>query len=217
MWEHGKNMTNLILYINNKTAETPLGNIGVDWFADDSSVDSFILSNGGVGVADGEPLPTEEELNRSAVQLSAIADVTIPKYFLGDYSDDILREIKNAGNQDKRYAFCASFDGPTASEPQLEVWDNDDMESYADPCLGNGAPSASWVKGICTTTSSPGTNWVGTPLAGLGASNILLLNDGNGALSVAGELYFNLKVVIPSGYVTPAIHTPTMVVVYTTN
>lgn len=210
-------MTDLILYINNKIADTPLGAIGTDWFDVDPTNDTLVWSNGGVGVTDGDDLPTEEELNRSAVQLDADDDVIVPKYFLSDYTNDILREIKNAGNQDKQYVFCASFDGATASEPQLEAWDDDNMNSYSDPSLGSGIPAGSWYKAVCTTTASPGIDWVGTPLAGLGASNIILLNDGNGALSVAGDLYFNFKVVIPSGYLTPAVHTPYLVITYTTN
>jgi len=91
------------------------------------------------------------------------------------------------------------------------------MNSYIDPCLGQGVASASWYKAICTTTSTPGADWTGISLAGLGASNVLLLNDGNGALTAAKNLYFNFKVVIPGGYLIPAVHTPMLVCTYTTN
>jgi hypothetical protein len=43
------------------------------------------------------------------------------------------------------------------------------------------------------------------------------LNNGNGALSIADILYFNFKIVIPGGYLTPALHTPIMSIIYATN
>lgn len=210
-------MTSLTLYINNTIQESPLGTSGADWIEVNPTYDSFIFTEGGPGVADGDDTPTDEELNRAAVQLSESVAVVVPEYLLLDVSENILKEIKNAGNQEKRYAFCCYFDGATASEPQLEAWDNASVNSYADPGLGNGVPASSWYKGICTTTDTPAADWVGTPLAGLGASNVLPLNDGNGALSGAGELYFNLKIVIPGGYVTPAVHTPIIMCTFTTN
>ena len=70
---------------------------------------------------------------------------------------------------------------------------------------------------ICTTTSTPASDWPGVSLAGSGASNILLLNDGNGALSGAGELYFNFKVIIPGGYLIPSSHNPIFAITFTTN
>ena len=210
-------MSNAILYINNTTTELPIGSTGTDWIAVQSGYDSFIFSNGGAGVADGDPIPTVEELNRAGVQLDADNPVIVPKYFLSDLSADLLLEIFNAGNQQKRYAFGISFDGATATEPQLEAWDNDSMDSYADPALGLGSPGSSWYRAICTTTSTPALNWTGTPLAGSGASNVVFLNDGNGALSGAGELYFNFKVIIPGGYLVPASHNPIFAITFTTN
>lgn len=213
-------MTELTLHINHSSSEQPLNTSGVDWTEIDENNDYLIFSEGsapGQGVSDGDSIPTEAELNRYATELSEDGDVVVSKYFLADYSANELKEIFNAGNQQKRYAFCASFDGATASEPQLEAWDNQDLDTHVDPSLGSGVPSASWYKGICTTTSTPGADWSGTPLAGSGASNIILLNDGNGALTIAKDLYFNFKVVIPAGYITPALHTPVLVITYTTN
>lgn len=210
-------MTDMILYINNSLIESEIGMSGVEWIAVDPQYDTFIFSNGGSGVVDGDDTPTDIELNRSAVQLSESSSVIVPKYFLLDYSADLLREIKLAGNQAKRFAFCCSFDGATATEPQLEAWDNSDMNTYIDAGLGNGSPSASWYKGICTTTDTPDPNWTGINLAGSDFSNVILLNDGVGGLNTADDLYFNFKIVIPAGYLTPAIHTPVLVVTYTTN
>ena len=204
-------MTTLTLYINNNTEGSPT------WVDVDLYNDEFIFTAGGSGVADGEDIPTEGELNRAAVQLSETVEVVVSKYLLSDYSADLLKEIKTAGNQNTRYAFKCTFDGATATEPQLEAWDNIDMSSYVDPSLGSGTPSNSWYKAVCTTTSSPGSDWTGTPLAGSGASNIVLLNDGNGAIVAAGDLYFNFKIIIPAGYVIPAQHIPIILITYTTN
>jgi hypothetical protein len=210
-------MTNLILKINNTITDSV---IGIGWIDVDPINDSLIFSTGspaGQGVSDGDALPSEALLNRYAVQLSNISPVTVPKYFLADNSVSLLKEIKLAGNQNKQYVFGCSFDGPTATEPQLEAWDNEDMDSYADPSLGAGVPSVSWYKAIATSTVLPGANWTGVSLAGNGASNIVLLNEGNGALTVADDLYFNFKIVIPAGYLTPAVHTPMLAIIYTTN
>ena len=87
-----------------------------------------------------------------------------------------------------------SFDGATASEPVLECWDDDDLDSYDYTCLGAGTASSSWVKAVCTTTSSPGADWTGTTMAGSGSGYYLELNDGNGALTEATDLYWQMKI-----------------------
>ena len=205
------------LYINNLINELAYGVSGSDWVIVDADADYFIFSSGSVIVADGETIPDETELNRAAVQLDADNPVNVSKYFLADDTDNKLKEVINAGNQNKQYAFCCVFDEATASEPQLEAWNNSDMDSYNSVELGSGVPASSWYKAITTNTGSPGEDWTDISLAGSGASNVLLLNDGSGALSVAGELYFNFKIVIPGGYLTPALHSPILVVTYTTN
>ena len=211
-------MTDLILHINNSLTDSPMP--AGTWIAVDPNADSFIFSQGsavGAGVSDGDAIPSEALLNRYAVLLDAINEVNVPKYFLADASVNLLKELKLAGNQNKRYALAAAFDGATATEPQLEAWDNSLMDSYINPALGAGTPAASWYLAISTNLALPGASWVGVPLAGNGASNILLLNNGNGALSVATTLYFNFKIRIPGGYLVPAVHTPTLAIVYTTN
>jgi hypothetical protein len=210
-------MTDLILKINNTVTDSV---VGVGWIDVDNINDGFIFSTGsaaGQGVSDGDPIPSEALLNRYAVQLSAISAVTVPKYFLADNSTNLLKEIKLAGNQNKRYVFACAFDGATATEPVLEAWDNDSMNSYSDPSLGAGVPNVSWYKAVATTSALPGVNWTGVSLAGNGSSNIVLLNEGNGALTGAANLYFNFKIVIPAGYLTPAVHTPILSIVYTSN
>jgi hypothetical protein len=210
-------MTDLLLHINRSLTDSPLGTSGIEWVEVDASYDSFIFSNGGFGVTDGAVIPAEDVLNRNAVQLDSVNAVIVPKYFLADNSAGILKEVKLAGNQQKRYVFACAFDGATASEPQLEAWDNATMDTYQDPALGTGLPNSSWYKAICTTTTAPGADWIGTSLAGNGASNIVYLNDGNGVLTIATTLYFQFKVIIPGGFITPSIHTPILAVVYATN
>ena len=205
------------LYVNNIADELAYDISGSDWIVVDPNADYFIFSTGSVAVADGVAIPSETELNRAAVQLDADNPVNVAKYFLADDTDNKLKEVINAGNQDKQYAFACVFDAATASEPALEAWNNNDADSYNAVELGSGTPANSWYKATCTNEGTPGADWIGTPLAGSGASNILLLNNGDGALSVAGELYFNFKIVIPGGYLTPALHSPVLAVTYTEN
>lgn len=208
-------MTNLNLYINHSTNDLPFGS--TTFILDDPAYDFLLFSQGSApsgGVSDGDALPSEALLNRYAVQLDAVNPVNVPKYFLADSSSGILRDIWLAGNQNKRYVFDAHFDGVTASEPQLEAWDDIGMSSALIPALGAGSPSLSWYRAVSTKNGLPGANWVGSTLAG--ATNVLLLNAGAGALTIATHLYFNFKIVIPGGYVTPGLHTPILVITYAT-
>lgn len=179
--------------------------------------DTLIFSAGSATVIDGAAIPNQIELNKAATILSPISATVVAHYFLADLLNNLLKEIHLAGNADKRYAFCASFDDATASEPQLEAWDDISLATYILGCLGANIPAASWYKAICTTTLTPGPTWIGTPLAGSGVSNSVLLNDGNGALTAAKDLYFNFHVKIPAAYGTPGQYLPVLVITYTTN
>ena len=209
--------TEMKLYINNISDEIELGGVGADWTEVDAAADYFVFSAGSADVADGEAIPSDTDLNRAAVQLDAANPVNVSKCFLADVSANLLEEVINAGNQNKQYAFCVSLDGATASEPQLESWDNSDMDSSGGVELGGGTPANSWYKAICTNEGAPSADWTGTPLAGSGTSNVVNLNMSDGALAAAGDLYFNLKIVIPGGYLTPGLSTPIIVITYTTN
>jgi hypothetical protein len=153
--------------------------------------------------------PTADELNAAAEIIDPLLAVTVAKCLLMDYSHNVggsyyTHLVKGMG-ENKRYAYCFSFDGATATEPQLEAWDTSSHSTSAKHVLGAGTPANSMMKGVCTTVALPGAGWVGTALAG--ASNVLLLNAGNGALVGAGNLYANLKIVIPGAYSTPAAET----------
>lgn len=209
-------MSNLILRINNSSTDSSYASAPSNFIsvADD---DSFIISDGSDSVKNNAAIPTDEQLNLAAPLISATLPVIVGKYFLADVSAGLLKEIYLAGNQNKQYVFCCSFDGATSSEPVLEAWDNDDMDTYTSVCLGTGTPNQSWYKAVCTTTSTPGADWTGTPLAGNGSSNIVQLNNGSGALSGASDLYFNFKVIIPAALSTEGLETPVLCITFTSN
>jgi len=209
--------TALKIYLNCDTVDQPQGSTAVDWVEMNTTLDKLVFSQGLAGViADGLPWD-EAKLNQAAVLLTG-SEIVVPKYFLASNATGLLDEIHLAGAQDKQYVFCFEFDGATASEPVLEVWDDSGLDSVLLEVLGAGTPTNSWYRGICTTTSSPGlAAWVGTKLAGSTASHYLLLNDSGGALGGAGDLYMQFKVVIPAIASYSGTASPVMVVKYTTN
>ena len=209
-------MTNLLLRINKTLVDSTFIAAPANYVTLGSG-DSLIFSAGSSAVIDQADIPEQAELNAAATLLDPLLETIVAHYFLADSSEDKLEEIKLAGNSDKRYVFCASFDGPTASEPQLEAWDNGNLNSYALSCLGSGTPNLSWYKAKCTTAVTPGALWVGTPLAGSGSANAVLLNAAAGALLVATDLYFNLHVKIPAGVTTPGQYLPILLITFTTN
>lgn len=166
--------------------------------------------------------PTPAELNAAASVIDDGADVTVALCLWMDYSHDrggsyYTHKILGMG-ENKRYSFCFSFDDATASEPQLEAWDTSSHSSSDKHVLGAGTPANSFIKAICTTDSLPGAAWVGAALAG--ASNVVLLNAGNGALTTPGsglnnDLYANIKIVIPTAYATPGAETFCLTIRYT--
>jgi hypothetical protein len=208
--------TNILVRINNSLTDSSYAVAPSNYVTLDTANDYFIFSQGSSVVADGQTIPSQDDLNRAGVVVSAISATIVPKYILADISVALLKEIKLAGNNVNRYVFCASFDGATASEPILEAWDDNNMATYLFTCLGARTPNNSWFKAICTTHAAPSVGWAGTPLAGAGASNSVLLNGGLGALAVATDLYFNLKIIVPAGSVA-AFYIPKLVITYTTN
>jgi len=161
--------------------------------------------------------PTADELNAAAEVIDPSLAVTVTKCLLMDYSHDIggsyyTHLVKGMG-ENKKFVYCFSFDGATATEPQLETWDSSAHSTCVKNVLGIGVPANSMIRGVCTTTTLPGTGWAGASLAG--ASNVLLLNDGLGAILTATDLYANLKIVIPAAFSTPAAETFVICVRYT--
>lgn len=209
-------MTNLLFRVNVNAADASYV-AQPSYYVTVANDDTLIFSAGSAQVIDGATIPSQTDLNRAATLLSPTLATIVAHYFLADVSDVLLKEIHNAGNADKQYVFCCSFDGATASEPQLEAWDTTDINTYNLLCLGAGVPASSWYKAKCTTVVSPGATWTGTPLAGSGASNVILLNAGGGALTVAKDLYFNLHINIPAAVTTPGAYLPVLLVTYCTN
>jgi len=169
--------------------------------------DYFIFSQGSVNVADGQSIPTEEELNQALLIIPNSGSIIIPKIFIADISAGIIKEIK-LQSANARYVFCVSFDAQTGTEPVFEVWDASG-NTYTSQILGLGTPNNSYVRGVLTNLGLPGVNWLGTPLAGDLSANHLLLNNGLGRLLVATDLYFNLKASINSTFNTQ-LETPKM-------
>lgn len=206
--------TNAKVVINCGTSDSAYPT--VDWIEMALASDSLIFSNGSDVVADGQPIPSDISLNQAGVVISTV-DIIVPHYFLADIGDNLLREIHNAGNQNKRYVFGFNFDGPTASEPVLELWDDAAMTTVNLGSLGAGNPTSSWWRGVVTTSGLPGNDWVGLQLAGASDTHFLQLNNGNGALSGAATLYCNLKVIVPAYYTGAGADKPVFAVKYTTN
>ncbi len=161
--------------------------------------------------------PTADELNAAAEIIDPSNAVTVAKCLLMDYSHSVggsyYTHLIIGMSLNKRYVYCFRFSAATATEPQLEAWDTSAHSTCVKHVLGAGTPANSMMKGVCTTTTLPGVDWAGTALAG--ASNVLLLNDGSGALSGAGHLYANLKIKIPAAYATPAAETFVLTCRYT--
>jgi len=202
--------------VNCDTVDSPLGTTGVNWVQMDLDVDYLILlTNGSASVADGQILPTTSQLNQAGLVLTG-AEQTCSKYFLADSSANLLKQIDNMGASNKRYVMAFDFDVLTASEPVLEVWDDNSLLSIDSICLGGGTPSSSWICGITTTDAAPGVGWVGSRLAGDTSGHYLSLNAGNGPLTAPKALYAQLKVIVPSTETNGGSEQPLLIVKYTT-
>jgi hypothetical protein len=206
----------LKIYANVGASDIAREDSGADFLELNLTNDKIIMSAGSVYVADLEPIPTTEQLNSAAIPILS-TDNECPYFFVADASENELRQIFNAGNQNKRYVFCAAFDAATASEPILELWDDSTLQTIQDYCLGEGVANDSFFRGITTTSALPGAGWTGKRLAGSSDNHFLFLNDGSGALSVAQDCYFNIRVTIPANFTVASSETPVWVIRYTSN
>jgi hypothetical protein len=201
---------NMIFAVNYVDAAVTYGTTPADYIPVDFTNDYLIWTNGNAVVGDlMTHQPISSELIAASPIIDAINPVTVAKCLLMDYSHNIggsyyTHLVKGMG-ENKQYVFCFNFDGATATEPQLEAWDDDSHTTIATNVLGAGVALNSMVKAVCTTYNPPGASWVGAPITG--SSNVLLLNAGNGALLGASDLYANIKIVIPANYSTPAAET----------
>ena len=193
----------LKIYVNVDTDDLTYGTSGVDWFEFSEGNDQVIFTNGNTEVADGADIPSQAELISAGVILTGV-EIIMDTYLLQDTSANELKDIPNMGNVNKSYVIAFDFDTLTASEPHFEVYDDTNLNTADGAMLGSGTPSSSFIRGITTTSSPPGANWVSGAIrmAGSSDSNFLYLNDQNGFLTVATTLYANLCVVIPASRTT---------------
>ena len=197
----------------------------------DLNADRLIWSDGSTRVTDGSGSPTNTQLNEAA-PLITTTDYEIPKLFLDDVSANgglgrltLIGRAGSVGVGSGRYVLCFRFDKDTATEPQLEAWDNSSHSSYNSLVLGSGLPASSWFSAITTTNMAPYSVWraggSGTKLAGSGlttGTGRLLLNDGNGCIAASGgNLYCNLAVVVPANYPAAVSESGVLTVRYTYN
>lgn len=216
-------MTNVEFYINVGDADIAYGETGADYLLVDLINDYLIWTAGDNTVKDGMTTePSETQLTNASPIISATVPVQVLKCLLMDYSGigvNCLREVIGMGEDNKRYSFLFHFDGATATEPQLEAWDDDTMLTITNKVLGGAEespienPEDSMLLGVCSTTDPVGEDW-GAPLAGDGETYVLPLNQGDGALTEAKDLYANLKIVIPANFAYPAIETFSLVIRY---
>lgn len=215
-------MADLTIYANTGDLDSAYGESGTEYTEINLTNDYILFSSGSDVVKDGESLPSTSEINKAGIIITD-SDQVLDKYFLADYSANELKEISLAGDNDSQYVLAFSFDGATTSEPVLEVWDDSDMDSTDLYVLGEGTPADSWIWGITTTTSTPGSNWLGTSpsvgskLAGASSGYYLDLNDGNGALTEATVLYCQLKIIVPANFSHSGLEQPKFVVKFTSN
>ncbi|SDU38137.1 hypothetical protein [Desulfobacula phenolica] len=133
------------------------------------------------------------------------------KTFIKDNSESIFDQVPLAGTTaggqsggNKRYVFAIYFDGATAGIPYLEAWDSSAHATADNNFLGGGTPANSSIRAITTTNAVPGSDtWAGTPLAGTDSR----IELDTAALTVAKNLYFNIKQLVTNGTHTPGSST----------
>lgn len=208
----------LITHVNVDSQDQPLNTSGIDWQEISEGNDQFIFTAGNTEVEDGADIPTQSELISAGVELTG-SQIIVSSYLLEDTSDVLLKSIDGMGNLDKQYVLAFDFDAGTASEPVFEVYDDTDLNTASGTILGGGTASSSFVRGVTTTSGSPGANWIttGTRMAGSTDGNFLFLNDQNGFLTGATTLYANLAIVIPASQETGFSANPVFVVKWLSN
>ena len=206
--------TTLGIWVNTSNTDSPFTGVA-PWYQVASN-DYLIFSAGSSVVINGAAIPTQTQLNQAGVVLTG-SQQNVPYYFLADVNSNLLRQIPLMGNVNAQYVMAFVFSGATASEPILELWDDATYLTANGTTLGAGTASQSWWRGITTTSGASGSNWSGSTLAGASSSHYLLLNNGSGALTVATNLYCNLKIVVPASATTGTSATPVFVSKFASN
>jgi hypothetical protein len=212
--------TEATIYINHSETDSPLETSGIDWVeVNNLEGDRLLINNGSDVIEDGAVAPGESAITGAGLVLDGTEQV-LSKYFLLDESDgSTLKEVFNAGAQNKRYVFAVDFDGPTVSIPVLEAWDDIGMDSADSAILGEGTATLSWIQAIKTTSALPGSAWetgIGSGIRLAGASDNHFLELDTEALTVAKTLYFQLKIVVPATQTDAGLLDPILIVKWTT-
>jgi len=221
-------MTSLILSVNVGDSDVAYGESGAEYIDLDLINDFLIWTAGDDTVKDGMiDVPSQTQLTNASpiIPLLGESDLIVPLCLLMDYSAETgephLLEIQGMA-ENAQYVFAFRFDGATATEPQLEVWDDDTMLTIEKYVLGGSEdtphenPEDSMVKAVCTTIALPSEGWLGTAIAGDGSTRVVGLNGGLAITEVDGkDLYANIKIVIPANFSHPAIETFSLVIRYT--
>ena len=218
-------MANLVIHANTSNQDFPLGTSGIEFTEIDLVNDTLIISGGSTQVADGQPLPSQNDLLQAGIVITTPStEIIYDKYLLADFTSNELKELFLMGDLDSQYVLAFDFDGATASEPVLEIWDDINLSTADSIILGgtgvsdSGIATSSFIRGITTTSSSSGApGWVGKRLAGSSDGHFLFLNDGLGPLTTATTLYCNLKVIHPASQTVGYSNTPVMAIKYTSN
>ena len=225
-------MTSLIIRANLVDADIPYSGSGgisahyitLDLVGDSLGCDYLIWSEDLENHLTHEP--DSNELNEHAVILTDTEHL-VPELLVMDYSHDwggdayYTHLIKGMG-ENAQYVLCFSFSGATATEPQLEAWDDADHDTFDKDVLGLGVEGDSWVRAMCTTTACS-SGWEGIAIAGDSPTRVVKLNDESGALDelesgeTSQELYANIKIVVPADYPTPFVASFYLTVRYSWN
>lgn len=216
-------VTNLKVLANsgiNLTKNVPYSGVGSDptlYIELDLANDKLIWSDGSTRVAHGSGIPSNAELNEAAPVITTV-EYEVPKLFFADANVNTIWEIPLAGISGSpicgsgRYVLCFEFDKDTASIPQLEAWDDVSHTTINLGTLGDGSPSKSWFRAICTTETQPSSGWENfagtTSGVFLAGSGIYVGPPASGRLKLSssvlpasgGQCYANIAVVIPANF-----------------
>src|SRR3972149_4080005 len=148
--------TSMNFLVNIVDADVTYATTPADYGLIDLSLDYLIWTKGDSIVKDlMTHEPTSGELSAAAEIIDPSVAVTVSKCLWMNYSHEIFgsyyTHLVKGMSENKRFVFCFSFDGATASEPQLEAWDTNAHTTFNNNVLGAGTANNSFVKAICTT------------------------------------------------------------------
>jgi len=78
-------------------------------YKDMAPEDYLIFSKGSDKVANGEPIPSEDDLDEAATRIEIIEETEIPKCFLAKVSENKLYEIPGANSGNHQKSDCNNY------------------------------------------------------------------------------------------------------------